>query len=459
MPSRGESNFNGGRVPSAPVNPPSTAGRPSIAGGAAELPSGNRPNAGINRPASLPAQPGAGISGVPRPGMPSAQRPSAPARNDVGNFLGVAGGVAAGSALANTAAQHSANREPATQRPAGPALRPEQRADWAARSQNRNPQWQERVENRNTAWNNWQHKNQERLNSFQQTRDQRWTSLETAQQNRQNWRNQNRPDWQQHRGELWGYRADRADEIRGRARDYYDGYFDDRWWGRCTWGYGYGYVGFGNYPANPWWWWTPAKWLAVRGFINGIASDPYYIDYGMNVIYDDDTVYVDDQPVPASQYTEPMVDLAVNAGQPPPPTPPAAGQPAEWMPLGVFALAQEEKGDPILFLQLSVSREGVMSGAYSSTLTNDQRPVAGMVDKASQRVVWRIGVNTDTIFETSLANLTQDVSPVAIHFGKGRTQIWLLVRMPEPALEGSPEAIPEISPTPPPLKAPAAASK
>ena len=159
---------------------------------------------------------------------------------------------------------------------------------------------------------------------------------------------------------------------------------------------------------------------------------------------------MDNQPIPAAQYTQPMIELAVNVEQPPPPLPPAAragAQPAaapaeEWMPLGVFALAQEEKGDPVMFFQISVNRAGVISGAYTSTITDDQRPIAGQVDKASQRVAWRIGENKETIFVTSLANLTQDVSPVAIHFGK-RTQTWLLVRMPEPAPAGQPQKLPE----------------
>jgi hypothetical protein len=106
-----------------------------------------------------------------------------------------------------------------------------------------------------------------------------------------------------------------------------------------------------------------------------------------------------------------------------------------------------------MFMQLSVNRAGLISGAYSSTLTNDQRPVAGQVDKASQRVAWRIGANTDTIFETSLANLTQDVAPVTIHFTANRTQTWLLVRMPEPSAAGQTGTIPEIDRAPPAIKA------
>jgi hypothetical protein len=81
------------------------------------------------------------------------------------------------------------------------------------------------------------------------------------------------------------------------------------------------------------------------------------------------------------------------------------------------------------------------------------------VDKASQRVAWRIGDNMETVFVTSLGNLTLDVSPLAIHFGKTRTQTWLLVRMPEPAPAGQAQKLPEAPKAPPPLKKTAAPPK
>ena len=93
----------------------------------------------------------------------------------------------------------------------------------------------------------------------------------------------------------------------------------------------------------------------------------------------------------------------------------------------------------------------LISGGYQSLLSNDQKPIAGKVDKESQRVGWRIGDNLETIYETSLGNLTLDVAPVALHFGKERTQTWLLIRMPEPGAAGEDQAIPEASKTPPPL--------
>ena len=250
-----------------------------------------------------------------------------------------------------------------------------------------------------------------RATIFSKNQDQRWNNLDNARDDRQNWRDQNREDWQEHREELWDYRGDRAEDIWDNARDFYDDVFDDRWWGALRLGRRMGrqlrlesvvVVAPAAFGAA-----SPHSWTRSRPI-------PVYIDYGMNVIYEGETVYVDNQPIPAAQYTQPMIDLAVNVEQPPPPLPPAApgrtAQPAEeWMPLGVFALAQEEKGDPIMFFQLSVNRAGVISGAYTSMITDDQRPIAGQVDKASQRVAWRIGDNTETIFVTSLANLTQDV--------------------------------------------------
>jgi hypothetical protein len=71
------------------------------------------------------------------------------------------------------------------------------------------------------------------------------------------------------------------------------------------------------------------------------------------------------------------------------------------------------------------------------------------VDKGSQRVGWRIGDNSATIFETTLPMSLR--TSIAIHFGKN-TQTWLLVRMPEPAISGEPQKLPEAPPSPPPLK-------
>ena len=98
-----------------------------------------------------------------------------------------------------------------------------------------------------------------------------------------------------------------------------------------------------------------------------MPPEPDYIDYGMNVVYEGDTVYVDNKPVPAQQYSGPILEGAASIKQPPPPLPPPdPKQPGDWMPLGVFALAQEERGDPVMFFQLSINRDGIIAERFKA---------------------------------------------------------------------------------------------
>ncbi len=442
----GGSRSSGGRVPSSPSRGQSGGGRPSMGGSATQLPSGNRPGRDIgSRPSQIPARNEGGTA--TRPGKVPTQRPG---RSDAGNFLGVASGIGAGVALGGAAANRSgqlpANRFSGGQQPAPPQQRP----NWSTRSLNRDYKWRERVYKRNDAWNERANQRQAGREDFQKNRDELWDNLQSRREDRQNFRDQRREDWQQYRKDLWDYRADRAEEIWDNARDLYDDVFDDAWWG--YWGWGTWWPGY--YPSDPWWWWSTPTWNSLANFVS-VPPDPTYVDYGVNVVYEGDTVYVDNQPFAAEQYDKPILEAAANVKQPPPPLPPSdPNQPTEWMPLGVFALAQEDRGDPVMFFQLSINQQGIISGAFQSTITNDTRPVAGQVEKASQRAAWRIGDNTETIFETTLGNLTQDVSPIAVHFGNSRTQTWLLVRMPEPAPAGQPQKLPEAPKSPPPLQSP-----
>jgi hypothetical protein len=364
---------------------------------------------------------------------------------------------ARGGNLRENAGQLPANRPGAGERP---FTRPEQRPNWNEWSQNRGQNWQQAVNNRQDFWNNWSGNRQQNVNNFRQNQDQRWNQLQSNQQNRQdwfsnqqnnrqNWRVDNREDWQNHRENMWDYRWDRADDVWDNVRDFHDDLFDDRWWGGVAWGAGAAVANVGSAVAqriaNPWWWWQPTSWNSVSSVVQQPAVQqpaPVYYDYGSTVIYEGGQVYQNGQrPVPAEAYNEQAIDLAATVEQPPPPEPTAGGASAspaeEWMPLGVFALAQEEKGDPIMFFQISVNKEGIISGGYQNVLTGEQKPIAGRVDKQSQRAAWRIGDNENTVLETGLFNLTKDVTPVSIHFGPEQTQTWLLVRLPAPQMPGS----------------------
>jgi hypothetical protein len=92
---------------------------------------------------------------------------------------------------------------------------------------------------------------------------------------------------------------------------------------------------------------------------------------------------------------------------------------------------------PTLFLQLAVSKQGVVSGTLQNTATKSVQSIEGMVDKQTQRTAWTAAGKTRPLMETGIANLTKKTTPALIHFPDGTTQQWLLVRMEQPETKES----------------------
>jgi hypothetical protein len=91
--------------------------------------------------------------------------------------------------------------------------------------------------------------------------------------------------------------------------------------------------------------------------------------------------------------------------------------------------------DPTLFVQLAVSKEGIIAGTFTNTATNQTQAIEGMADKASQRAAWTVAGKTRPIMETGIVNLTENTAPALVHFADGQTQQWLMVRLEEPAAQ------------------------
>ena len=172
-----------------------------------------------------------------------------------------------------------------------------------------------------------------------------------------------------------------------------------------------------------------ANWGGVGGWMGYGTTEPGYYNYGEDMYYQDGAVYSGDQQVAtADEYAQQAEELVASA-------PETAPNKMEWMPLGVFALTQdgEAAGEaPTLFLQLALSKQGVISGTFSNKTSGDLQTIEGMVDKESQRAAWGVEGKQRPIVETGIANLTKDSSPALIHFDGGETQQWLLVRLEEP---------------------------
>ena len=164
----------------------------------------------------------------------------------------------------------------------------------------------------------------------------------------------------------------------------------------------------------------------------GGIAEPIYYDYGPggNVVYQNNNVYVNNEPVAtAGEFAESAADLAT---VPPPPSDEVAAQ-SDWKPLGTFALsANENESDPHRILQLAINQQGIISGTLYNTENDQAKTIEGRVDPQTQRVAFRIGENENIVAETGLYDLTQNEVPLLIHFGADRTENYLLVRLDYP---------------------------
>jgi hypothetical protein len=204
----------------------------------------------------------------------------------------------------------------------------------------------------------------------------------------------------------------------------------------------YNYYGAGWYTSNPGAWaatgwaagtaWRAATWGSVAPYCGYVSAQPLYYDYGSNVTYQDNSVYVNGQNMGTSQEYYQQASTLAEQGT-------AATAPSEgdWMPLGVFSLCKADQPSSNLVLQLAVNKEGVVRGNYTDTLTNKTNPVHGSVDKESQRVAVTVGDNKTNVLETGLYNLTKDEAPALMHMGADRTEQWLLVRLENKEGSGS----------------------
>ena len=171
--------------------------------------------------------------------------------------------------------------------------------------------------------------------------------------------------------------------------------------------------------------WTWATAATVGSFFGAGYTDT---GGGGEYYYDEGTVYAGDQQIPAEEYAAQAEEIVESA--------PEVENPddMEWLPLGVFALADNENSDatPNMFLQLAVSKEGIVAGNFNNKSTDETKSVEGMVDMESGRAAWTIAGKSDPIMETKLDALTENETNALIHFADGTTQEVLMLHMEKP---------------------------
>lgn len=173
--------------------------------------------------------------------------------------------------------------------------------------------------------------------------------------------------------------------------------------------------------------WAYVGWNALSSLWR-VTAPPVYYDYGNTIVYQNNSVIVNGETkATAEDYAAQATTIAQNgrAAQPP--------AQAEWHSLGVFAIVQGDEKTSNNIFQLAVDGSGTIRGNYCDAIMDTTTPVYGSVDKLTQRAAWSTGDNKETVFETGIYNLTKDETPVLVHFGKDRTQQWMLVRLKKPS--------------------------
>ena len=227
------------------------------------------------------------------------------------------------------------------------------------------------------------------------------------------------------------------------VRHHWGHYHDCHDWFRPDWWYGHqhGFAGwhyYNHFHNHAWsyWWSVPTFASCVNWFSwaapSAVWSQPIYYDYGTggNVVYENNTVYVNgEQVASADEFAQSAAVLATVS----PPANEEEAAKVEWLPLGTFAVAADEKDvDPSRAIQLAVSKDGIVSGTLYNTESDQAQSVQGQVDKETQRVAFRVGESEDIVVETGLYNLTQSEAPVLVHFGTDKVETYLLVRLESP---------------------------
>lgn len=215
--------------------------------------------------------------------------------------------------------------------------------------------------------------------------------------------------------------AARGADVRQAYRDAYA--FRGDWWRR------YPGAWWNRYWGDDWaWGWTPWDDLALYWGVSG-DDEPTYYDYGDNVSYQGDQVYYGSQPLESTtQYYQSAQTIASQSGGITAPVQTAAGA-KDWKPMGIFSLVQGNQTNTTTMFQLAVNKKGKIAGNYYNQLTNEVKSINGSIDKKSMRACWTVAGNSSVVYDTGVANLLKDQSPILVHFSKTNTQQWTLVKL------------------------------
>ncbi|MFM8636118.1 MAG: hypothetical protein ACKOEX_15150 [Planctomycetia bacterium] len=212
--------------------------------------------------------------------------------------------------------------------------------------------------------------------------------------------------------------ANRGDAIR-------NNFYRGGWYGGRGW--------YGDH-FGAWWpggWWGGFGWGMMAGLAwsdlvgwGGYGAMPMAYNYGTNVVYQDDGVYVQGTNVGSAEAYAKQASAIAEQG-----TAASIADDDQWRPLGVYALARKEETSPGTFLSLAIDKAGLLRGTYYDAVSDSTQNITGKVDKKTQRAAWTIGDKKTPVYEAGLSNLTQQQTTILVHRDGGKVEQMLLVRV------------------------------
>ena len=434
---------SGGSRPSAPSRPaPSSKPAPSRPTPSAKPAAGSRPSPSGDVRKNLPSKPSGKLSDAasraPAGGLSGkgasavADRAgSRPTQGDVQDFLKASGGngaaanaaksrVDAAKTTSGSAVSEFLNKKGDGAAAAAAATSSKNIADTRAdaisnRTENRSDGRGSRGENRDFASDNREGRvsgRGDRQSVRVENRGDVRTDLASGRSDRRTTRQQNL--------------GSQADSIRSQLNSAYDSGLHEEFWSGMQTGHYY-------FDKNPIFW-SWAGFRTVSAIMPWNWNEGRYYDYGSGggSYYDGTTVMADGEAVAAEEYAQQAEQIALSVPEEDTESSDASGD--EWLPLGVFAVAQEGESSatPTMFMQLAVRKDGVIAGTYQNKETGETASLEGMVDGDSQRAAWTFAGKTSPIVETGIQNLTMNETQVLVHFDGGDSKTYLLVRVDNP---------------------------
>jgi hypothetical protein len=174
--------------------------------------------------------------------------------------------------------------------------------------------------------------------------------------------------------------------------------------------------------------WQAATWGGYSSFCGSSDTGyaPYY-DYGENVVYQDDGVYIDGEKAYSTEEYAQKAEQLAEAGKEA-----KVDKQEEWLSLGVFAMVRGEENTSNHIFQLAVNKQGVIRGNYYDAVTDTTAVVTGSVDPKTQRAAWSVGDRKTPVYEAGVANLTKNETTILVHYDKDRAEQFTLIRIEEP---------------------------